>query len=157
MDQFPTHSELRGPLPWGWTSWACRTAVHRSRAGSGRGGCRRLGRRAGGAPPPPPPPPSSPHPGPRSHPPFRCSSPYWRGCNHYEVQAYRIADPDPYLFISVLDLRHLGTDPDPGISTTALQKSYFFRQWLLRCQQKISFFSKIFFFVYCFLKVRLQR
>ncbi len=107
MDQFPNPLRAARPLPWDWTSWACRTAVRRSRAGSGRGGCRRRGRRAGGAPPPPPPPPSSPHPGPRSHPPFRCSSPCCRNSNHYEEPAYRIADPDPYLFTSVLSIRDI--------------------------------------------------
>ncbi len=162
---FPTHSALRGLLPWGWTSWACRTAVRRSPAGSGRGGCRRRGRRAGGAPPPPPPhppPPSSPHPGPRSHPPFRCSSPCCSNLYEVRLTGLRIRILS---FSSVLWIRDiLVRIRIRGYLPTDLWILLFLCQWLSRCQQKRSFFQRFFqsfllisFWRYIYINISLQR
>jgi hypothetical protein len=60
---------------------------------------------------------------------------------------------------SVVDLWHLGTDPDLQIRTTDLRihfqiRTWLFWQWLTRYQQKIQLFN--IFFAYYFLKINLH-
>jgi len=52
---------------------------------------------------------------------------------------------------SLVDPRHIGTNPDPRILTlTSGSGSCSFRQWPSRCQQNIRFFSLIFLLITVF-------